>query len=249
MEKGFLEQESDRERKKNRKIFLITDLVFIILVAFICFAVKDSIDLNDYTTKKLVVCLFILTGIMLICSIFLFIKTSRPAVNGKNLLLPFKENTKEEVGKIIDREASEGKIQVEEYIYDFSDGKKPYGEKVVLMPSYLLLCAGMGNVVAIPRDKIYWICAQVGRKGSSPFIVRLLIFTEKRTFDMRGVEVEHVEKIADKLYQYIPNIFSEYDPFFLSYKLEDLFDKNRGEFLKFYEEEKKKYIIVSKQGV
>ena len=44
------------------------------------------------------------------------------------------------MAELIDQEASEGKIQVEEYIYEFAEGKKPYGEKIVLMPSYLLLC-------------------------------------------------------------------------------------------------------------
>ena len=54
------------------------------------------------------------------------------------------------------------------------------------------------------------------------------------------MENRKVEKIADKLYQYIPNVFSKYDSFILSYELEDLFDKNREAFLKFYEEEKTK---------
>lgn len=81
---------------------------------------------------------------------------------------------------------------------------------------------------------------RTGIKGSSSFIVRLLIFTEKKTFYLDGGNIEHVEKIADELYQYIPNVFSAYDPFVLSYELEKLFDKKREEFLRFYEEEKRK---------
>lgn len=57
---------------------------------------------------------------------------------------------------------------------------------------------------------------------------------------MVGVDIEHVEGIADKIYQYIPNVFSDYDPFILSYELEKVFAKDRAEFLKFYENEKMK---------
>ena len=143
------------------------------------------------------------------------------------------------MAELIDQEASEGKIQVEEYIYEFAEGKKPYGEKIVLMPSYLLLCGNKNKITVIPRDKIYWIVAQVGQKGGS-FRVQLLIFTEKKIFNMVGVDIEHVEGIADKIYQYIPNVFSGCDSFSLSYELEKVFAKDRAEFLKFYENEKMK---------
>lgn len=152
--------------------------------------------------------------------------------------LPFDENTKEAVGKIIDRELSEGKILVKEYMNVFPKGRKPCGERVILTPSYLLLCNGMGKVRAIPRDKIYWLCAQAGRKGSSSFIVRLLIFTEKQPFYMEGTNVRHMKKIADKLYRYIPNVFEGYNPFVLPYELEYLFRKNRTLFLDVYESAK-----------
>lgn len=243
---GFLEQESIKANKKNRKLFLILFFVFIVLIAGIGFAVKDSLDLSDYKTKKVLAYAAILTFIMLFCVIFMLIKSSRPAVNGKNLLLPFKENTKEAVGMIVDREVADGMVQVDEYIYKFKENQKPYGERIMLLPSYLLLFNGMGAITAIPRDKIYWICAQVGRKGASSFIVRLMVFTEIKTFYVDGVEIEHVEGIAKKLYQYIPNIFSEYDPFILSYKLDTLFDKKRAEFLKFYEGEKRKYDLSNR---
>ena len=107
------------------------------------------------------------------------------------------------------------------------------------MPSYLLLCGNKNKITVIPRDKIYWIVAQVGQKGGS-FRVQLLIFTEKKIFNMVGVDIEHVVGIADKIYQYIPNVFSDYDPFILSYELEKVFAKGRAEFLKFYENEKMK---------
>lgn len=242
MEQGFLAQESIKANKRNRRLFLTLLVVYIVLIAGIGFAIKDSIDLSDYKTRKVLVCGVILTVIMLFCVVSMLIKSSRVAVNGKNLLLPFKENTKEAVGKIVDREVADGMVQVDEYIDKFKENEKPHGERVMLLPSYLLLFNGMGPITAIPRDKIYWICAQVGRKGSSSFIVRLTVFTEIKTFYLDGVEIGHVEKIAEKLYQYIPNVFSEYDPFILSYELEKLFDKNREEFLRFYETQKQKYV-------
>lgn len=240
MKQGFLEQESRQANKRNRKLFLILLFIYIGLLAIISFAVKDSIDLNDHKSKEILVYGILLSGIMLVSVVMGLVKSSRAAVNGKNLKLPFDENTKEAVAKIIDQEVLEGKVLVDEYIYEFSEGKKPYGERIMLLPSYLLLFNGMGKITAIPRDKIYWICAQVGRKGSSSFIVRLMVFTEKQTFYLEGTEPDYVEKLADKLYQYIPNVFSEHDPFVLSYELDKLFDKDRQAFLNFYEEEKKK---------
>lgn len=240
MKQGFLEQEAKQANKKNRKLFSILFLVYICLIAVVGFAVKDVIDFNDYTTRKVIVCIGILTAVMLISVAAGFISSVGGAGAGKKLILPFQENSKEEVGKIIDREVAEGKIRVDEYTDIFSEGKKPHGERIMLLPSYLLIFNGMGRITAIPCNKIYWLCAQPGRKGRSSFIVRLLIFTEKKTFYAEGADVGHFEKIADKLYQYIPNVFSNYDPYVLSYELEELFNKKREDFLKFYEEEKRK---------
>ena len=198
---------------------------------------KASVDFNDPDNQKLSVLFGVLAGIMVFSTVVGLIRSTRVAVNGKNLILPFEEDTKEAVGRFIDQEVAEGKILVEEYIDEFSEGKEPYGAKVVLLPTYLLLCLERGKVIAIPRDKIYWLCAQVGRKGASSFIVRLLVFTEKGTFDLDGADVDHVKQLADKIYQYIPNVFSEYDPFILSYELEKLFKQNREGFLEFYKDE------------
>lgn len=244
MEQGFLEQEAKRVNKKIKKLYFTLLLVFVTLVAFIGFMVKDSIDLNDYKTKKIVVCLAIFAGLILISvALGLFLSGRAAADASKSLLLPFKDKARAAVAEIIDREIAEGKVQVDEYIATFPEGKTPHGERIILIPSYLLRINDIGQILAIPRDKIYWVCAQVGRKGSSSFIVRLLIFTEAKTsFYMDGVDVTHVKEIADKLYQYIPNVFSEYDPFVLSYELEKLFDKNRAEFIKFYENEKRKHM-------
>ncbi len=239
MKQGFLEQLSSQANKRNRKIFTVLLFLFIGILAFIGFAVKDSIDLSDVTTIKFVIGFSVVVLFFFLSISYVLFYTSRTAVNGKNLILPFNEDTKEAVGKIIDREVAEGKTQADEYIETFSDGKQPHGDRILLLPSYLLICNGMARVTAIPRDKIYWLCAQTARKGYS-FIVRLVIFTEKKTFYVEGSDIPHLEKIAEKLYQYIPNVFSDYDPFDLSYKLDSLFDKNREEFLKFYKEEKSK---------
>lgn len=232
MTNGFLEQESKRANKKRRKLFLIVSVVFVCSMAIIIFGMKDSMDLSEYESRKVLVYLTIITVLMSVLLIVGLIGANRVAVKGKNLILPFNENTKEAVGEIIDREILEGNILVE--------GVFSYGCRVILTPSYLLMCDAIGKVTAIPRDKIYWICAQVGSKGSS-FTVRLVIFTEKKTFYVEGTDVEQVERMADKIYQYIPNVFSDYDPFILSYQLDKLFDKNRDEFLKFYENEKNRY--------
>lgn len=241
MNQGFLEQESRRANKKNRRLFLILLLVYVCISAVLVFVLKDSIDLTDYRSRKLVVGFCILSGLMLIFVMIGFISSLRGGSDGKSLILPFEEDTKKAVGARIDREIQEGKIQVDEYIEKFEEGEKPFGDRVILLPSYLLLMSGMGRIYAIPREKIYWICAQVGIKGRSSFRVRLLVFTEKKIFDhMAAIDIKHVEEVAEKLYQYIPNVFSGYDPFSLSYELEKLFEKDRGKFIKFYEEEKRK---------
>ena len=241
MNQGFLAQESKKAHRKNRRLFTILLIIYLTLLAIIVFMVKDKIDFSDYDTKKVVVCISVLSVIMLVSVVTGLISTILGTTDGKSLILPFQENTKKAVGEIIDREVAEGNVLVDEYIEKFTDEKIPYGERVMLIPSYLLLFNSMGRVFAIPREKIYWLCAQAGIKGRSPFAVRLLIFTEKKTFNfMEGMDVGHVEEIADKLYQYIPNVFSNYDPFSLSYELDKLFDKDREEFVKFYENEKKK---------
>ncbi len=240
MKHGFLEQEALRAGRKNRKLFITLLIIYLILISATGFAVKDSIDLSEYRTIKVVVCLTILSVLMLLSIVYGLYRSFRIAAKGQNLILPFKDTTKEAAAEIIDREAAAGNIQAERYAEYFPEGKKPHGERLVLLPSYLLLINYMGAVTAIPRDKIYWICPQTGRKGRSSFIVRLMFFTEKQTYYMEGTDPGYFESIASELYQYIPNIFSDYDPFTLSYELDSLFDKNREEFLNFYEAEKKK---------
>ncbi len=239
MTQGYLAQESKNANAAARKILFRTFTVFLILIVILILLLKDSLDASDPSGREIYFLLKLCTGIVVLAMAAGLFKTRRGAANGENLILPFEGKTREAVGKIIDQEASEGRIQVEEYIYEIREGKKPNGEKIVLTPSYLLLCGDRTKITAIPRDKIYWICAQVGRKGG-PFIVQLQIYTEKKIYNMVGVDIRHVQNIADKLYQYIPNVFSGYDPFILSYELEKLFAKDRAGFLSLYETERRK---------
>ncbi len=240
MEKSYLAQISETANKKKRKMFSAALIFFIIIGGVLFFALKSSLDMNDPEDKKLVVMLIGLAAVMLLSCTVGLIGSLRTATKGQCLILPFNEDTKENVAKLIDSEAANGKLLVDEYISDFSDGRKPSGEKIALTATYLLLNNGLGKVKAIPRDKIYWLCAQVGRKGQSSFVVRILVFTEKSTYYVDGVDVKHVEDIAEKLYQHIPNIFSEYNPFIFSYQLETIFEKDRPQFMKLYEEARSK---------
>lgn len=244
MKQGYLERESARMNRHARKTVIKAAIVFLCGSAVIYFLGKDSIDFSDISFGTVPFIMAVLAGLMAVCLVINLIAASRTAKNGSNLYLPYGDRTQEEAGEIIDREALEGKILVEEFIDEFNDPEKACGEKVVLTPSYLLICGVKGgvrnaNITAIPRDRICWICPQAGCKGG-PFIVRLLIFTDQKLYTLTGTEVSYVERIADKLYQYIPNIFSGYDPFVLSYKLEEIFKRNPADFLEICEEEKKK---------
>lgn len=248
MEQGYLAQESRRTNETARRTLIKSCTAFIILAVILYFLLESSLDFNDPASQTIFSVMKMLTGAVFLALVVGMFRTSRVAVNGRNLVLPFGEAEKAEVAQIIDQEAAEGKIQVEEYIYEIPQGKRPHGEKIVLTPSYLVLFGDGSRVRAIPRGKIYWICAQVGQKGG-PFIVQLQIYTEKKIFTMVGVDIEHAQNIAEKIYRYMPNVFCDYDPFILSYELEKLFTKNREEFLKFYENEKRKYEAGQSAGV
>lgn len=243
MAQEYLERESSKANRSYRKTLFRLTAVFFILLALIYFLGRDSFDFNTPSGREVLFILKIIIGIMLLAIAVGLFKTGRTARNGENLILPFGEETKEAAAKKINQEAAEGKLQVEEYIDVFAEGKMPHGEKVTLTPSYLLIGGDRNKITVIPRNKIYWICAQAGQKGG-PFYVRLLIFTENKMYALTGVDIEHVEKIAEKLYQYIPNVFCDYDPFLLSYELEKLFARDRAEFLRLYEMEKAKHVMT-----
>lgn len=246
MEQGYLARESERMNREARRTVKRLLIVLIVALAVIYVLGKDSLNLNDISYGTIPFYMLVLVGIALVCLVIQVFVTRKPAASGSNLYLPYGENTQAAAGEIIDREAGEGKILVEEYIGEFKDPRKANGQKIALLPSYLLLFEVKGGVkgpsiTAIPRDKIYWVCAQVGQKGG-PFVVRLLIFTENKMYSMTGADIEHVERIATQLYRYIPNVFSDYDPFVVSYQLEEIFAKNPEEFFEIYETERKKKI-------
>lgn len=249
MEQSFLQQEAKRGSQKIRKLYLIMAVIFAIPTAGLGYVIAGVPDgLSDPRTRKIAIGLFALTCLMLVCVALGLVFSARAAADAsKSLSLPFRERTREQAAEIIDREIAEGKTQVDEYVEKTSPGKTPQGARVLLLPSYLLHCNGMGHTLAIPRDKIYWVCSQVGRRGQSSFIVRLLIFTELKTFYVEGTDTGHVGEIADKLYQYIPNVFGRYDPLALPYELDALFSKNRAEFVRLYECEKEKQIYQDKE--
>ena len=231
MELEFLEKESVKAGKKGRRLAVFGFVLCIIIVGGLALLYKDGIDMNDYRNKEILFYASIMVGFLLIMSVIRFLRSGKTAKNGKNLILPFKEATKAEAAEIINREAAEGKILVDEYIDKFKEGEKPYGERVVLTPSYILLFNGIGPITAIPVSKVDWLCAEIGISGRSSFRVRLLVFTEKKYYALDGFDIDHAKSVAEKLYKYIPNIFSEYDyNFSLPHMLEKTFNKSREEY-------------------
>lgn len=235
MTQEFLEQESIKANKRKRKLFLSMFAFFVCMAGFLYFATKNTIDTSDPGDWKLIFLFCLLIGLMLFCTTVGLLVSILPAKNGKNLILPCGEDTKEAVAALINREVAAGNVLYE----GFMNYKtiKPYPNRVILLPTYLLLVGEMGWITAIPRDKIYWLCAQVGYKGG-PYYVRLLIFTEKKLVPFDGNDIEHTKQIADDLYQHMPNVFSQYDPQELSHKLEQLFNEKPAKFLEFYAQEK-----------
>lgn len=235
MAQGFLEQESINANRRNRKLFLSMLAFFACMAGFLYFATKNTIDTSDPRDQKLIFLFFLLIGLMLFCTAVGLLASILPARNGKNLILPCGETTKEAAAELIDREVAEGKILYEGFMNH--NTVRPYPNRVILLPTYLLLVGEMGRVTAIPRDKIYWLCAQVGYKGG-PYFVRLLLFTERQLIEFNGNDIEHTQKIAADLYQYIPNVFSQYDSQEFCHRLERLFRENPAKFLEFYEQER-----------
>lgn len=241
MERKYLEQESIKENARRRKLFLGLFIFSVCIFAFLYFAVGDSIDLNKPEDKKLFVIFAVMAGFILFCTAVQLIRAMLPAKNGKNLILPLKENTREAVAEIINREAAEGKILYEGFMNHKTIRK--YSDRITILPSYILLIEEIGKITAIPRNKIYWICAQTGYKGG-PYYVRLLIFTEKKLIDFDGNDIEHTEEVAENIYRYIPNVFKDYAAQSgiknFPQVMEKLYKENRAEFVRFYEEEKQK---------
>lgn len=260
-EEAFLTKQSELGGRAAKKYFLILETVVVVLIAVIGYALKDTFDLNDYRDKKILVCLIVIAAIML-ASGFIALFRFRTWRNGENLDLMFQGEAKAAVAERVNREISEGRILFDEYVYEDSvrKGKRTTGERLILTPSYLLICRTLpnaspnGRVFAIPTNKIYCVCAQVGEKGRSSFMARLQVYTEKEIRYIDGGGCEWIETLADKLHQYIPDVFpaavvaellpegykkdAEYTLFRFPYYLETLFEKDRASFVQLYEEYK-----------
>lgn len=102
MNQGYLERESKRVNEAARKRGTRLLIVGACLIALIYFLMRDSLDLKDPSNQTVVYCMIGLVGLLLLGVVAQLLR-SRPAVNGKNLILPFEEGTKEAVGKLIDR--------------------------------------------------------------------------------------------------------------------------------------------------
>ncbi len=242
MVREYLEQESIKGNSKRRKLFLGIFVFFACISAFLYFAVGNSIDLSKPDDKKMFIIFLVMAGLMVFCTAVQLIISILPAKNGRNLILPLEENTREAVAKIINREADEGKILYEGFMNH--NTIKKYSDRITILPSYVLLIREIGKITAIPRDKIYWICAQPGYKGG-PYYVRLLIFTEKKLIDFDGNDIEHMMEVAENIYQYIPNVFkdcsAQHGITNFPSVLEKLYNENRAAFMSLYEEEKQKF--------
>ena len=234
MAREYLEQESIREHSSRRKFFLALFIFFSCISAVLYFTVGKSLDLSKPDDKKLFAIFAVMAGLMLFCTAVQLVISILPAKNGRNLILPLGETTREEAAEIINREAAEGKILYEGFMNH--NTTKKYSDRIAILPSYVLLIRKIGQITAIPRDKIYWICAQLGYKGG-PYYVRLLIFTEKKLIDFNGNNFEHTEEVAENIYRYIPNVFKDH---MAPHELEKLYNENREEFMRLYEQEKQK---------
>lgn len=232
MKNGFYAQESKRTRKETYGTMTKAWAAMMIVMLVLYFAVTVAGEEGESLELAKKICLGCL-GFMLFTTLVRVLNSLRVKQRQKNygnLIIHYKDVEKTAAGHTIDDEAAQGKILVNEYI-----DLQPKGERIVLTPSYLLLCEK--KITAIPVNKIFWICAQVGYKGG-PYIVRVKIFAENKMYHMVGVDIEHVQNMVDKIYRYIPNIFSNYDTFDLSYRLEEVFSKDYDQFLTFYEQHK-----------
>lgn len=235
MNNGYIAKEAKRMTKNTTSVLVKASLAALVALAVLYFVTRSDAETSRLFTKiglGFTLYLVLVGGIRLL-------NAKRRQGNYANLQIHSKEITKEEAGRTIDDEAAQGKILVEEYIDKSSSATNPKGEKIVLLPSYLLLCDNV--ITAIPVDKIYWICAQVGYKGG-PYIVRIKIFAENKMYDAVGADIDHAKDIVDKIYRYIPNIFSNYDASDLSYKLEEIFRKDYNQFLEFYQQHKQDFL-------
>jgi len=223
---GILEKEADNFVKWYQSLMIRLWLLWFIGLVVIYYMVgAGDAPFKLFTDIVLIsICLLLLTtGILLHRTI----KIKEPY---SNLTVHSEVITREAAGKTIDEEDAAGKTLLNEYVVEGATGGN-----VVLLPSYLLIC--QFSVTAVPVEDIYWICAQVGKKNSK-FVVRLTVFGKYRMYHSNGVDPARVQRIVNRIYEHLPNVFAEYDQDDLCYKLEKVYVEDRERFLEFYNQHK-----------
>lgn len=244
MEEPFLEKESRAANRRIRKLFITLFVVVAALFALIYALTKNSGGLGEF--KGIFVAM---GGFVLCCTAAMLFKSLFVSKNGANLRLPFGGRSKAEVAAIINRDVADGSVIVDEYLDYSRESKNPRGERIILLPSYLLLTNFLGIFTVIPRDTILCVFFQVGISGRSSFMSRIQIFTDKKVFYAESADIEHCKQICAKLYAAIPNYFGAYEPHVLPYQMEEMYDKKGVEwFREFLEEAKKEPLAGTPAG-
>lgn len=224
MKDGFVKQEGKRVEKEILNQLIACWIVLIAAFAVLFFLTRSDAQ-GTALYAKLIYCI---GGITLLATLFRPLQAKLQQTNYKNLVVHADAAVRGVAGKTIDAEAAQGKILVDAYM----NSHKQKGERIVLLPSYLLLCRH--RITAIPIDKIFWICPQVGFKGG-PYIVRLTVFAENKIYHLVGTDIPHITEIAEHIDQHFPNVFKEFDQSNLAVTLEEVFSKDYNLFVKAYQ--------------
>lgn len=246
MNKNFLETIWKKTNSGRVKFAMIMLGVFVGALGLFAFLIKDELPQiftsTDPDTQKIVLILAALILLMLLSLVVIVGKSLTSAKNGKNVILYDDATSQEEIAKRINSDYNNGRFLLNEPLDIYKQTDDTSGRRLVIADDYILIVYAYhlddGKVRYIPRDKIYWICAQPGIRGRSSYAARLLVFTEKELIAVDCSDTEHLQLVVAQSYRHIPNVFSHYDPFTLSYELEKTYAKNRAKFLEFYHAEK-----------
>lgn len=83
MNQGFLEQESKRVNEAVRKTLFRSFFAYVCIIAVLYFLLKDSFDLNDPSSREVLLYLVIISGIMLLAVIVGFLNQDEQSRMGK----------------------------------------------------------------------------------------------------------------------------------------------------------------------
>jgi len=243
MKKGYLAKESIRYEKGLGKHLILYWITALIMGPVLFFSARRLLEFGiQWAVIIIQVALAGGAFVLLLWTLVFIVRILKRPEPYSNLLVYAECVGKETAGRCIDEEAAQGKILVEEYLRTF-DGKstKQTKEKIVLLPSYLLLPAQddqtIKSIVAIPTDKIYCICVHLTYRDGYP-MGNLRVFYDRIIQDIEHIEFLHTFYIIDKIEQHIPNLFYDYSPFFLSFELERLFHTDFYKFKELYNNRK-----------